>query len=571
MRSFPKIMIIAGFCLFLSGVKTQAVEIPVQGEGRAEISENFNEVQTLARKNAIRQVVTMAVRKVLGSDAMDNPKVQQRFDEIVSQFNVYKIKQSETSHREGNQYVTSVMAILDDKIFQQTVSDLGVAINTAMVRSSAILILMDEFFNIPSDLINPSPIREVTVLQYDHDIDSTEKDTLSAKSSASKSSAKSSSDIGATSVKASSAGSLQAKNEEKGSLSAKNKESASYSGNSSANVHGRDGSVSAAGQESAKYSQKGSMDAKYSQKGSIDARNDDRYASDSKHDKRKAATSSSSQKESLDYRHFASASDNEHLFFSNVKEYQPKNGIPDKQNFTLKAIQSSYQDSDIKILDNDRFRSKFFKDQVVSIDMMENSAELDKYVKFARDEAHADFFSIGTANIVDRGMDPNSDKSVCDGMVTIKVYSTSDGEAIASGIMTESASGNSNDQCRTTVAGRIGKELGEVISKKIQEYWKKRQMYGREYTVLLSGEIPRSVRSQFTASLSKVSGITNVVQRKSEPGMVEYVLSYNGQVAIGDAILDQMGANSSIAATFNNYDAAVDGTLVKLFPANQKK
>jgi hypothetical protein len=502
---------------------------------------------------------------------MENPKIQQKFDEIVSQYNVYKVKQSETSRREGSQYITNVVAILDDVKFRQIISDLGIAINTASVRSSAILTLMDEFFTTPSDLINPSPLREVTVYKYDHDTDSAENDTLSAKSSSANSSAKSSSDIGSTNLKASSAGSVQAKNEENSSLKAKNKESGSISGSSSARIAGEGGSASASGKIGANYAQQGSVDAKQSQKSSIDARHDDRIAVDTKHDKRKAASSSSSQKESLDIGHFASASDSEHEFFTNIKEYQPKNGIPDKQNFTLKSLQSSFQTYDIKVLDNDRFRSKFFKDQVVSIDKMENSEELNKYVKYARDDARADFFSIGSAIIVDRGTDPNTGKAVCDGMVAIKVYSTADGEAIASGALTESASGNSNDQCRTNVADKIGTGLGNVISNKIQEYWKKRMMYGREYTVLLTGDMPRTVRSQFTATLSKVSGVTNVVQRKAEPGLTEYVLSYNGQSAVGDAILDQMAGNPAISATFTNYDVAADGTLIKLFPVAQKK
>lgn len=552
-------------------ISADAVEIEVQGEGHAEISTDFTEVQNIARKNAVKQIVTMAVRKVLGSDAMENATIQQKFNDIVSQFNVYKVKQSESSRKEGSQYITTVVAILDDVKFRQTVSDLGAAINTSTVRSSAILTLMDEFFTTPSDLINPSPLREVTVYKYDHDTNSTEKDTLSAKSSSAKSSAKSSSDIGSTNIKASSAGSLKANNEANSSLKAKNKESGSASGSSSARMSGGDGSASASGKLNAKYSQDNSVDAKQSQKSSIDARYDDRIAVDARHDKRKAASSSSSQKGSLDIGHFASASDNEHEFFTNIKEYQPKNGIPDKQNFTLKSLQASYQTYDIKILDNDRFRSKFFKDQVVSIDKMENSEELDRYIKFARDEARADFFSIGSAIIVDRGIDHNTGKFVCDGMVAIKVYSTADSEAIASGALTESGSGNGNDQCRTNVAEKIGTGLGNVISNKIQEYWKKRQMYGREYTVFLTGEIPRSVRSQFSNTLSKVSGITNVVQRRAAPGLVEYVMSYNGQSAIGDAILDQMAATPSIAAAFSNYDTTADGTLIKLFPSGAKK
>lgn len=556
-----RILLLSGLVLLAQSALTvgaQAVEIEVQGEGRTEISVNFNEVQDIARKNAVKQVVTMAIRKVLGSEAMENPKIQQKYEDIVSQFNIYKVKQSEKSRREGNQYITTVIAILDDVKFRQTISDLGAAINTAAVRSSAILTIMDEFFTTPSDMNNPMPLKETTIYKYDRDDKSEEKDTLSTKSASAKASSKSSSDIGSTNLKSSSIGSVSAKSDEKGSLSAKNKESASAT------------AISGDGAGRVAANRQGSIDASYSKKGSLDAKQDDRLSIDAKHDKRKAASSSSSKKESLDASHTASTSESEHEFFTNIKEYQPKNGVPDKQNFTLKSLQAAYQTYDIKILDNDRFRSKFFKDQAIPIDKMENSAELDKYVKFARDDARADFFSIGSAIIVDRGNDVATGKAICDGMVATKVYSTADGEAIASANMTESASGNTNDQCRVNVAEKIGSGLGNVISNKIQEYWKKRQMYGREFTVLLTGEIPRSARSQFTSALSKVTGITNVVQRRSEPGLTEYVLTYAGQPAIGDAILDQVATNAAISATFNNYDAAVDGTTVKLFPSGKK-
>ena len=273
------------------------------------------------------------------------------------------------------------------------------------------------------------------------------------------------------------------------------------------------------------------------------------------------------KKSSVNYGHFASASDSEHEFFQNIKEYEPQNSSPEKQSLALKELQSAYQKYDIKILDNDRFRSKFFKNEVITIEKMENSKELDRYVKFARDEAHADFFSIGTANLVALGDDPNTGKKVCDGIVAIKVYSTLDGEAIASGALTESASGSSFEQCRAAVAVKIGNGLGEVISNKIQEYWKRRQMYGREYIVLLTGEISRQVRSQFTNILGKVPGITNVAQRKSEPSLTEYVISYNGQSALGDAILDHVAGNPAISSAFKDYDATADGTLIKLSPA----
>lgn len=547
-----------------------AVEIQVQGEGHSQISADFAQVQLSARNAAIKKAVSMAVVKVLGADALDNPKVQQRFDDIVSQYNVYKVKQTENSRREGNDYVTSVVVILDDVKFRQTVSDLGVALNTAKVRSKAILTLMDEFFTTPSDLVNPAPLREVTVYKYDHDQSAMENDTLDAKSSSAQSSSRASSDIGATSVRASSTGSVQAKDESSASLKAKNKESGSYSANASGKIAGPDGSASASGSVGAKYAQQGSVDARQNQKSSLDSKHDDRLAVDSKRDKRSAAKSSSSQKESLEMGHFASASDSEHEFFTNIKEYQPKNGIPSDKSYTLESLQDAYQTYDIKVLANDRLRSQFFKGRAISIEQMEKSEELDQYMKFAKD-AQADFFSIGSAIIVDRGTDPNTGKSVCDGMVAIKVYSTFDSEAIASGALTESSSGSGNDQCRVAVAKRIGSELGKVISNKIQEYWKKREMYGTEFTVLLTGDIPRAVRSQFTGALNGVAGITNVRQRRMEPGLVEFIISYNGQSPIGDAILDQMDKTPSIAAVFGGYEAAVDGTSVKLYPNTAKK
>ena len=320
----------------------------------------------------------------------------------------------------------------------------------------------------------------------------------------------------------------------------------------------------------ASASQKESVNAKYAQKSDVDARNSDKASIDARQAKSSSSDSASAKKSSLDYGHFVNATGSDHEFFTNVKEYQPKNGIPDKQNFTLKSLQGAFQTYDIKILDNDRFRSKYFKDEAMTIDRLENSESLDKYVKFARDEAKADFFSVGTSIIVDRGLSETTNSNVCDGMIAIKVYSTLDSEAIASGALTESASGNSPDQCRTAVADKIGVELGSVVANKIQEYWKKRQMYGMEYIVVLTGEIPPMTRIQFTNTIKKVQGVSNVKQRTSEPGKYEFVISYNGGDPLGDAIFTQL-ASSTIASTFSNYDFAVDGNQIKFFPAGKGK
>jgi hypothetical protein len=547
-----------------------AVEIEVQGEGNTVITKDVSSVQYNAKKEATESAMTMAINRILGANAMKNPKVQEKFGEIISQINVYKVKQNNSARTEGNRYIVNTVLIIDETKLRQLISDMGIAFRTNVVRSSAILTIMDEFFTTPSDLQNPAPLSDVTVYSYDRDTNYKEKEALSEKSMDSKAVSKRGQEASSVDARGQSSGSLKARNEDSGSVSAKNKESGSVSGKSSFAASSPEASASASDRVNAGYSQKGSVDGKYSQKGSVDAKYDEKGSVDARYAKGSSLDTKSLSKNSLDYGRFVSASDNEHEFFTNIKEYQPKNGIPDRQNFTIKALQSSYQTYDIKILDNDRLRSKYFQNNPISVDKLENSAELDKYVKFSRDEAKADFFSIGSSIIVDRGKNPNTDSFVCDGMVAIKVYSTLDSETIASGALTESASGNSPDQCRTNVAKKIGEGLGNVISNKVQEFWKKREMYGMEYVVILTGDVPPMTRIQFTNTIKKVQGVSNVKQRAVESGKYEFVISYNGSDPLADAIFTQI-ASSPLSATFNNYDYAVDGNQIKFYQIGTKK
>lgn len=546
-----------------------ALEVEVQGEGRAAIPAqgNFAEVQGQAQREAIRKVVAMAIQKVIGPEAMKDAKIQEKFDDIASQFQTYKIKQIDTPRREGNDYVVTTVAVIDDAKFREFVSSMGIAYNTATVRSSAILTIMDEFFTTPTDMQTDKPLREVTVYSRDVDNNYKEAEKFSDKKSQSSASSLKASDVGASSVNASSSASVSAKNEESGSLKAQKSESGSYSANAKASEGGLLGG-SASAKESADYSGKSSVDANYKQKGSLDAKRDDRYAAAEQHDKRVDAKKSSSKSSAVEYGHFVDASSSDHTFFSNIKEYQPRNTGPDKQNYTIKSLQSAYQTYDIRILDNDMFKSKYFGDTPITLEKLENSAELSKYVKASRDDFRADFFSIGSSIIVDRGKNENTGSYVCDGMVAIKVYSTGDGESIASGSLTESGSGSSPDQCRTMVADKIGMGLGTVISNKVQEYWKKRQMYGQEFIVVLSGDLPRQVRSQFNAALGQIEGVTNVKQRKQEAGLVEYVLSFNGAEELSELIFAKLDASAASQA-FSAYDVAKDGNLLKFYPTGK--
>ena len=181
-------MTLLSTCVLLSSAF--AVEIQVQGEGKATITKDIASVQYAAKKEALKNAITIAINRILGADAIKDPRVQEKFDEILSQLSTYKIKQTETARREDAYYVLNTVLIIDETKFRRLISDMGIAINTNTVRSSAIMTLLDEFFTTPTALENPAPLREITVYQHDVDSSYKEGEKLSTKNKEAKASSK---------------------------------------------------------------------------------------------------------------------------------------------------------------------------------------------------------------------------------------------------------------------------------------------------------------------------------------------------------------------------------------------
>jgi len=278
-----------------------------------------------------------------------------------------------------------------------------------------------------------------------------------------------------------------------------------------------------------------------------------------------SASSSVKNSSSANYGNYIDYSQNESEFYQNIKEYAPKTPHAQNLNYTQPALQNAFTTYDIRALDNDIFKSKYFKGKSITSDRLANSSELANYVKAARDEAHADYFAIGVSYITDNGQNVNTGKSVADGNVFVKVYSTLDGEVIASGSFTETASGNSADQARTAVANKIGNELGEVLSKKIQDYWKRRMMYGSEYIVQIKGNFTAPERVMINKTLQNTDGIKNVSLRISDSTKSEYIVNYSGQEPFADALFMKL-YTSSLSSKFKNYDYKIDGNQLIFAP-----
>ncbi len=512
-------------------LQTQQIkEASRQAETRKKQDERLNNavrraVVVEAQDNALKAGISILIDRTLGANASKKPEIQEKFDEILSQSSTYILDQSFSGEIEDNNYVAKAYLTIDETEFRTLLSDMGVALNTQAVRAHSIMLVLDEFFARPSDLNNSVITKEVTTYKYDYDekLKDTEKASASQYASA-KGSGSSSNNY---------------------NVNAKSK--GHYNANASAgyaNEYGAAGySGSASGSHNNSYKASGSNKNKYDYSASAGAK--------------------------ASYGHFVDYSKKENEFFQNIKEYDVSSPKAENLNYTQPALQDAFVTYDIRAIDNDVFKSKYFKGQSISSDKLANSAELAKYVEAARTDAKADFFAIGVSYITDNGKNENTGRNTCDGNVFVKVYSTVDGEVIASGTFTETASGNSADQARSAVAKKIGNELGEVLSKKIQDYWKRRMMYGSEYVVQIKGNFLPVERISINKAMQNVEGIKNVNLRTSDSTQAEFTVNYSGQDGIADAIFMKL-YESNLSNKFQNYDYKINGNQIIFSPISKK-
>lgn len=245
--------------------------------------------------------------------------------------------------------------------------------------------------------------------------------------------------------------------------------------------------------------------------------------------------------------------------YKKLVRYQPKDTGPEKVSQAYNALMGQLQDYDLRVLDNEVFRSKHFKDAPLTIEQMQNGAALSRYVAFARAEANADFFMVGNSIIIDSGKNPNTGDEQCTGLVTIKTYSTVDGEAIASETISEAAAGLNPNDCAANVAKKLARVGGPIIGARVQEYWKRRATYGRELVVTLTGA-PLSLmqKTLFSKAVKSLPGVEGDAQRLSNGKQLQLVVTYKGSDPLDQALAMQLASNPAFA----NLDAHTEGNQV---------
>jgi hypothetical protein len=382
MRVFNKKLLGAAMAAFVLTPVAHAMDIEARGVGTAAITGDVNSVRTSALRQAKRNAVLAALDKVVGAGTSRNPDVQAKLDDLVVQVGDDSFLGVTPSSADG-QYQVSVTLRMDDKALRSEISDLGLAINTTATRSQPILVMMDEFFATPTNL--HAPLEELTEFRHEEGSRYNEKEAAaSSKSSAyaaSSNAAYASKEQAAFAVNDKSANSVSAAHDTRVAGAAQD----GYGG--AAAVSARDaGRFDASGESS--HQAAGAASRQVAAAASS-----------------KVAAASSSQSA---YAHNINAEDHDNTYYRKLVKYQPQNTGPDRKNDTYNELKGQLGDLDIKVLDNALFKSRYFGDHAITLDQLENSAELTKYVDYARKDATADYLMIGSSVIYDLGVDKNS-------------------------------------------------------------------------------------------------------------------------------------------------------------------
>jgi hypothetical protein len=272
-----------------------------------------------------------------------------------------------------------------------------------------------------------------------------------------------------------------------------------------------------------------------------------------------AGASSSSSRASS--RNDVAAEEHDNEYYLRLVRYQPRSATPERASQTWNAIAGQLQDYDLRLLDNDVFRSRFFKNRPMTLDQLTQGAVLAGYVKSAKTEAKADFFLVGTSVIIDAGKSRATGDVECNGVVSLKTYSTVDGESIASETVSEVSSGRNLDDCAGNLAKKLGAITGPIIGARVQQYWKRRDTYGREFVLTLKGaNIPLRTRAAFAKAVKALPGVEADTQRAADATMVQIVVTYRGADPLDQAVAMQLGDSKD----FDALDSHTEGNQVTL-------
>lgn len=252
---------------------------------------------------------------------------------------------------------------------------------------------------------------------------------------------------------------------------------------------------------------------------------------------------------------------NDVVNFKKLVEYLPRNVGPEKSSATYAALMREAGQYNLELMDADRFKSKVSL-KPFTIEDLNNSGAADQLIARARKEFKADYLMTGTVYVLDigkRGAD-----SLCDGVVSLKAFSTEDSRLLVADSHTESSFGNSPEQCANSVGNKLAKFVGSTVGSRARDYAKNQRMNGKEYNiqlVSLLGELSSKQRRSFSKALSSVKGLTSEVDtRESDTKSAEFTVKYAAGKSFEDALMETLES----VPGFENAESSATGTTLKV-------
>lgn len=515
-------------------VPAAAADFRVSGRGGVAISSgNPQTVKALSLRDAKRNALEAGINRVNGPDSARDPKVADKLTAILDQISDERFS-DRRSQSIGDQYETTLTLVMDEMEFKRLLSDAGIATNTATARSFSILAVMDEFRRLPSD--QRVPLEEL------EEFSSSKGKSFKDKSIDAKS------NKAASASTASSASAVDARASASGKASGSYDSSVDAKRSASMDASGRDGY---GGQGSISGSSSGSLSAR--DKGSYNAEQN-RAASYKEANASSASAASASSNSAISAKNVASE-EHDDVRYKKLIKYQPQNRGPEQISMTYNAFKGRMQDYDLKVLDNDLFRSKYFKNKPITIEQMQKGEDLAKYVGFARTDAKADFFLVGSSILIDGGTSSVTGEALCTGVMTVKIFSTITSEDIASDTTSETAAGMNADDCAANVAKKLAGIGGPIISARVQDYWKRRNTYGREFIITLQGSaLPDSATRGLSKALKGIPGVEKATLRSQNETEYQMVVVYKGE-SLKDELDDKLDVNPLFAARHSRVES----------------
>jgi hypothetical protein len=181
-----------------------------------------------------------------------------------------------------------------------------------------------------------------------------------------------------------------------------------------------------------------------------------------------------------------------------------------------------------------------------------------KFSEFAR-KKNAAFLMVGTSTVVKGDVQAATGRLQCVVKVALTVFSTTDGEIVASGADDVLAEGINVEDCAGSASRKVGARMSPVIANRVLSYWSDRSVRGRQYVVELRGKsFDLATKMAFKRAVHTISEDAN--ESDASDTSIKYTVTLKGKVDAEEAVIDALSAQPAFAN--KNLDDHVDQNLI---------